>query len=88
MYISTEFRVGETVYFTDDGNSVIRCDIREVRVTQYASSQHIAYLLTYGTDGYEVIRDESKLSRRADSAFSAWDRAHPAETPTPETAEA
>lgn len=78
MYISTEFRVGETVYFTDDGNSVIRCDIREVRVTQYANSQHIAYLLTYGAERHEVVRDESKLYRRADAAFSGWDRDHPA----------
>ena len=87
MYISTEFRVGEVVYFTDDGHSVLRCDIREVRVTQYASSMHIAYLLTYGTERHEVVRDESKLYRRADSAFSGWDRDHPAAVePEAETA--
>jgi len=77
MYISTEFRVGEVVYFTDDGHSVTRANIQEVRVTQYHHSQHIAYLLTYGNDGHEVVRGESALFRRADSAFSAWDRDHP-----------
>jgi hypothetical protein len=86
MYISTEFRVGETVYFTDDGNSVTRADIKEIRVTQYYHSQHVAYRLAYGGNDYEVLRDESKLHRRADSAFSAWDRDHP--QAQPEVAEA
>lgn len=81
MYISTEFRVGETVYFTDDGHSVIRADIREIRVTQYEHSQHVAYLLTYGADHHELVRDEQKLRRSPSAAFSAWDMARPSAEP-------
>lgn len=83
MYISTNFRVGETVYFTDNGCTVIRADIREIRVTQYASSQHVAYLLRWShsdSEG-EMERGESGLYRSADAAFRAWDSANPQAEP-------
>ena len=86
MYISTEFRVGEVVYFTDDGHSVTRANIEEIRVTQYANSQQVSYLLSYGSVGHELVRSEAKLYRRADSAFMEWDRDHP--QAQPEVAEA
>lgn len=77
MYISTEYRVGEVVYFTDNGHSVTRAEIMEIRVTQYANSQHVSYLLAYGDDGHELQRDESRLHRSANTAFSRWDMDHP-----------
>lgn len=76
MYVSTTYGVGDTVYFTDDGACVIRATVREIRITQYEHSTSTRYLLIYGEDS-ELTREEDKLYRNPESAFRAYDRAHP-----------
>jgi hypothetical protein len=79
MYVSTTYGIGDTVYFTDDGVSVIRAEVREIRITQYEHSMSTRYLLTYGDDG-QRSPEEDKLHRSPDAAFRAYDRAHPQQT--------
>jgi len=91
MYINTGHHIGNTVYFLQGGECVTRGEVREIHVSKYEHGQHILYAVVFmNSDGEKAERrlSENELHHSADSAFYAWDRAHPAETPTPETAEA
>lgn len=89
MYIVTNYRVGDTVYFCQDACTVTRGKVAEIWVTQYATATNTAHLVQY-TDRLgnpcEAMKHEDDLHSSASSAFFALDQAK--QQPEPSTAEA
>lgn len=81
MYISSSFDIGATVYILHpNACMVIRGEVTHINVRKEAGRTTVRYGVTYtDTEGREV-RDERQgddLHHRPESAFYAWDQAHP-----------